>query len=45
MATVNVIADGGYTYKINHIATVARPRPLSLVSLLSLYITLSSYGK
>ena len=38
MATVNVILDTGCTYKIDHIATVARPRPLSLVSLLRLEI-------
>ena len=45
MATVNVILDEGCTYKIDHIATAARPRPLSLVSLLSLDIFLLSYCK
>ena len=45
MATVNVILDDGCTYKIDHIGTVAGPRPLSLVSLLSLDISLLSCGK
>ena len=45
MATVNVILDTGCTYKIDHIATVVRPRPLSLVSLLRLDISLLSCGK
>ena len=45
MATVNVILDTGCTYEIDHIATVGRPRPLSLVSLLRLDISLSSCGK
>ena len=38
MVNVNVILDTGCTYKIDHIATVVRPRPLSLVSLLRLDI-------
>ena len=43
MATVNMIHKEGCTY--NQIAAVARPRPLSLVSLLSLDISLLSCGK
>ena len=38
MATVNIILDEGCTYKIDHNVTVARPRPLILVSLLSYLI-------
>ena len=40
MSTINVILDEGCTYKIDHIATFARARPLSLVLLLSLDISL-----
>ena len=45
MATVNVILDDGCTYNIDHIGTVAGPRPLSLDSLLSLDISILSCDK
>ena len=41
----NVFLEEGCSYKIDHIATVARPMPLSLVSLLSLDIFLFFCGK
>ena len=45
MATINVFLAEGCSYKIDHIATVAHPMPLSVVLLLSSDISLFSCGK